>query len=176
MQFVCMKNREEKANYAKWTSIWSMILTNSQRRSLGAGLSDDRHCEQRRSPAIWRVVFCSGKQDGIREIADSINQFLLLTGATCRAHSCDSADKRGYNTYALLASYDHLENGFSPPFSVWIQSVISLFAKDSREKKYQHQKWILHTEVKELGQAQRKGHRRNIFVHIAKTKDEWWTH
>lgn len=102
MQYVCMKNREEKAKYAKLTTIGNIVLTKSQRRVFCAELSDDWRCEQRQSPAIW-VLFCSGKQDGIREIADSTNQFFLLTETTCNAQSCELAGKRGYNTHALLA-------------------------------------------------------------------------
>jgi len=41
------------------------------------------------------------------------------------------------------------------------------------EKKYWHrEKWILHAEVEELGQAQRKVHSRNVFVHGAKKNHE----
>lgn len=38
MQYVCMKNREEKAKYAKLTTIGNMVLTKSQRRVFWAEL------------------------------------------------------------------------------------------------------------------------------------------
>lgn len=78
------------------------MLTKNQRRGFWAELCQMTGIVSRDSLLLFES-FCSGKQDGIREIADSFtNQFLLLTGTTCNAQSCDLRGKRGYNTYALL--------------------------------------------------------------------------